>query len=204
MTPHACLARQLQSWAANLPPIPTQEATPALPTPSPLLHTQTYLSSVPSRGTQGSCLLLSPWASITPSLTQDKDKGKGLLAPSRLWVLPAHHMICLLKASSAPEPSMIAPGLHSRCPSRARLLVPSTPPACPTVVGLPASPPSLGLVPCPTDLLYPLLCLSPTSPCPSDARQLRLLPLSSLGLTLGATSGPTPRWAHSWHLLFAE
>lgn len=107
---------------------------------------------------------------------------------------------------------MIAPGLHSRCPSRARqestppgFLSPAYPLHVPQWSDYFLPLPLLWGNPCPTDLLYPLLlCLSPASPSPSDARQLRLLPLSSLGLTLGATLAPTPRWAHSWHLLFAE
>lgn len=58
---------------ANCPPSPPKEPHSPFPISAP---TETHSCSAPSRSTQGSRFLVPPWASISPSGTQDKYREK--------------------------------------------------------------------------------------------------------------------------------
>lgn len=69
---------QPQGWASKPSPTSTQGATPALPAPgvSSCRHKHAPLGPALSRGSQGSHLLLLPWALVSPSVTRTSVKRK--------------------------------------------------------------------------------------------------------------------------------
>lgn len=96
---------QPQGWASKPSPTSTQGATPALPAPgvSSCRHKHAPLSPRFfdfSRGSQGSHLLLLPWALVSPSVTRTSVKRK---APDSI---PTVGWKFVLSKPTPPAPSL--------------------------------------------------------------------------------------------------